>query len=130
MTRRDLERLTLEFTDAFNRDDLDGVMSYIAENAVYDEFNGQRSEGRAAIRAAFEPQFAGRFGRMRFRQEELIVDAENSSAMISWTCTLESADRFGGWRGLDNLFYDEHGKIVRKETYAKTEKPAMRKLER
>ncbi|MDP6953628.1 MAG: nuclear transport factor 2 family protein [Alphaproteobacteria bacterium] len=130
MTRAELKALVLAFTDAFNRDDLDGVMAHMAEDAVYDEFNGHRAEGAAAIRKAFEPQFAGEFGVMRFREEDLIVDAEAKSAMISWTCTLSSPVRFGGWRGLDLLFFDDSGKVVRKETYAKTEKPAMKRLSR
>ena len=54
-----LERLVIDFTEAFNREDIDEVMSYFAEDAIYDEFNGVRSVGLAAIRKAFEPQFAG-----------------------------------------------------------------------
>lgn len=130
MTRDELKERVLAFTDAFNQEDLDGVMAYMAEDAVYDEFNGHRAEGAAAIREAFEPQFAGKFGTMRFLEEDLILDPDSMSAMISWTCTLESPDRYGGWRGLDLLFFNETGKITRKETYAKTEKPAMRRLER
>ena len=30
----------------------------------------------------------------------------------------------------DLLFFNDAGKIVRKETYAKTEKPALRRLDR
>ena len=128
MTRDALKALTLAFTDAFNRDDLDGVMAFMAEDAVYDEFDGKRTEGHAAIRAAFQPQFDGVFGEMRFIEEDLIVDAEGRSSMISWTCAMKSADRYGGWRGLDVLFFNADGKIVAKKTYAKAEKPAMRRL--
>ena len=45
--RRELTDLTLRFTDAFNRENLDEVMSFFAEDALYDEFNGRRSRGRA-----------------------------------------------------------------------------------
>jgi ketosteroid isomerase-like protein len=62
MTRAELEDLTLRFTDAFNREDLDAVMAFVAEDAVYDQFNGARAVGKAAIRAAFVPQFRGDFG--------------------------------------------------------------------
>jgi hypothetical protein len=44
MQRAELEKLVIDFTAAFNRDDLDGVMSYFAEDGVYDEFNGTRSD--------------------------------------------------------------------------------------
>ena len=128
MTRDDLKARVLDFTDAFNRDDLDGVMAHMADDAIYDEFNGHQAIGLAAIRAAFQPQFDGKFGQMRFLEEDLIVDAEARSAMISWTCAMKTPERYGGWRGLDALFFNAAGKIIRKETYAKTEKPAMRRL--
>ena len=76
MTRDELRQITLKFTDAFNRDDLDGVMAWFAEDAVYDEFHGVRHEGKEAIRAAFEPMFAGKFGKVRFEEEDLFLDAE------------------------------------------------------
>lgn len=129
-TRDKLETWTLEFTDAFNRNDLDGVMNWFADDAIYDEFHGGRHEGKAAIRDAFEPQFAGRFGTMRFNQEDLFLDPETGKAMISWLCTLDSGDRYGGWRGLDLLHFDADGRLLQKHTYAKTDKPQMRRLDR
>ena len=86
MTRDELKQITLQFTDAFNRDDLDGVMAWFAEDAVYDEFHGARHEGKEAIRAAFEPMFAGKFGKVRFEEEDLFLDPEDGKAMISWSC--------------------------------------------
>ena len=53
MTRDEIETLTREFTAAFNRDDLEGVMAYFAADGVYDELDGRRSTGKAAIRVAF-----------------------------------------------------------------------------
>jgi len=70
-----LRELTIRFTEAFNRDDLDGVMAMMAEDAVYEEFTGTLSRGKAAIRAAFEPQFRGDFGKLRFETEDLFADA-------------------------------------------------------
>ena len=43
MTDAELRDVVLRFTDAFNRDDLEGVMSFLSDDAVYDEFNGKRS---------------------------------------------------------------------------------------
>ena len=122
--RAHLERLVLDFTDCFNRDDLDGVMAYFADDAIYDEFNGARSQGKAAIRAAFEPQFRGDFGTIRFLQEDLILDPDTGKALISWTCTLDRADSHTAWRGLDILHF-RGGKLTVKQTYAKAEKPRL-----
>ena len=66
MTRDELVDLTRRFLDAFNREDLDAVMEFFADDGIYDEFNGKRNIGKAAIRAAFVPQFTGAFGTMRF----------------------------------------------------------------
>ncbi len=116
--RAALAKLVIDFTEAFNREDIDGVMSYFADDAIYDEFNGVRHEGKAAIRAAFEPQFSGKYGVIRFLEEDRFIDVENGKAMISWTCTLETDQGPAGWRGLD-LLYFANGKLSEKHTYAK-----------
>lgn len=120
-----LTKLTLDFTEAFNRNDLDGVMSHFAEDAVYDQFDGSAAHGLAAIREAFKPQFDGAFGRMAFVQEDIFVDAAARKSMISWTCTLETTRGPAGWRGLDLLHFDAEGRIAAKLTYAKTKSPLL-----
>jgi len=123
----ELTELVIRFTDAFNREDLDGVMAFIAEDAVYDQFNGVRAEGKAAIREAFVPQFRGDYGTMRFVTEDLFVDAAAGKAMISWTCTLEASELRRGWRGLDLLHFV--GRLVQeKHTYAKADVPQLQPL--
>ena len=122
--RSRLGDLVLRFTDAFNREDLDGVMSFMAEDAIYDEFNGRRHRGKAAIREAFVPQFRGDFGKIRFQAEDVFVDEESGKALIRWLCTLETEERTGGWRGLDILHF-ENGLVKEKLTYAKATVPLI-----
>jgi len=124
MERKQLEDLVVRFTEAFNRDDLDGVMAFMAEDAIYDEFNGRRSCGRQAIREAFVPQFRGDFGRIRFRTEDLFVDPESGKALIRWVCTLEGDGRSSAWRGLDILRFED-GLLAEKHTYAKARLPLI-----
>ncbi len=121
MTHADLEDLVVRFTDAFNREDLDGVMEFFADDGVYDEFDGQRRVGKAEIRAAFEPQFRGDFGRMRFVTEDLFVDPRSGKGLIRWLCTTERNGVRRGWRGLDCLRF-ANGRLVEKQTYAKAER--------
>ena len=128
-SRRDLERWTRDFTQAFNDNDLERVMSYFAPDGVYDQFNDEAAEGRAAVRAAFEPQFKGDFGEMRFDEEDFFVDPEARKSLISWMCSLDTKGGRAGWRGLDILVFDEVGKIVRKATYAKAKTPLLRPSE-
>ncbi len=128
--RAALEKLVIDFTEAFNRESIDEVMSYFAEDAIYDEFNGLRHVGAAAIREAFVPQFRGDFGRMRFHTEDMFVDVGpgegTGKALIRWLLTIEEEARAGGWRGLDLLHF-ENGRLTEKHTYAKARVPAVEK---
>jgi ketosteroid isomerase-like protein len=124
LTRTQLEDLVRRFTEAFNQDDLDGVMAFLADDAIYDEFNGTVNRGKAAIRAAFVPQFRGDYGVLRFHTEDIFVDAASGKALIRWRCTLERGGRRRGWRGLD-ILHVEKGLITMKLTYAKAEVPLL-----
>jgi uncharacterized protein (TIGR02246 family) len=123
MTRERLGELTRRFVDAFNRIDLDAVMEFFADDAIYDEFNGRRNRGRDAIRAAFTPQFTGAFGRMQFLDDDLFIDAATGKVMASWRCTLDVKGHPTSWRGLDLLHFRPDGKLVQKLTYAKAKAP-------
>ena len=122
MNDAELRDLVIRFTDAFNRDDLDAVMGFLSDDAIYDEFNGTRSTGRAAIREAFVPQFRGDFGRIRFLTEDLFVDAAAGKALIRWVCALEKDGKKLAWRGLD-ILHVRDGRITEKHTYAKADTP-------
>jgi ketosteroid isomerase-like protein len=124
MDRATLASLVIRFTEAFNANDLDGVMAYMAEDAVYEEFTGVVNRGTAAIRAAFVPQFRGDFGKMRFETEDLFVDAAAGKALIRWVCRLQTRRGPAGWRGLDILHFD-NGLITQKLTYAKAKVPLL-----
>ena len=128
LSYEDLKRLTLDFTETFNRNDLDGTMRFFAPDAVYDQFDGAAARGQEAIRAAFQPQFDGAFGQMRFLEEDLFVDAATAKTMVSWTCTLATKRGPAGWRGLDLLHFDAEGLIAAKLTYAKTKTPLLEAL--
>jgi ketosteroid isomerase-like protein len=122
MQRAHLVDLARHFVDAFNRNDLDSVMSFFADDAIYDEFNGKRNVGKVAIRAAFEPQFNGTYGKMQFLDEDLFADAKTGKVMASWRCTLTVKGEPTSWRGLD-LMHFAGDKLVQKLTYAKAKVP-------
>lgn len=122
-SRDQLAAITADFLNAFNTGDLDRTMSFFADDGVYEEFNGTLSRGLDAVRASFAPQFDGAFGDMKFLDEDLIVDAEATKVMVSWTCTLEVKGQPAAWRGLDAMTFDDQGKITHKLTYAKAKAP-------
>lgn len=123
--RKVLEKQVVSFTEAFNREDINEVMSHFAEGAIYEEFNGVRNEGLAAIRNAFEPLFSGTFGKMRFHTEDMFLDVTTGKAMIRWVLTLEEENRAGAYRGLDLLYFCNE-KLVEKHTYCKAKVPFIR----
>lgn len=113
-----LHRLTVAFIDTFNRSDLDAMMAFFAPDGVYDQFDGSTARGLQEVRTAFEPQFSGRFGEMKFLDEDLFIDEETGKVMASWTCTLEARGEPTAWRGLDLLHW-QGDQLVQKLTYAK-----------
>ncbi|HEY2992847.1 MAG TPA: nuclear transport factor 2 family protein [Methylomirabilota bacterium] len=124
MDRATLADLVVRFTEAFNANDLEGVLALMAEDAVYEEFTGAINRGKAAIRAAFVPQFRGDFGKMRFDAEDLFVDADSGKALIRWVCRLQTKRGPAGWRGLD-ILHVENSLVTQKLTYAKAKVPLL-----
>ena len=132
------------FNAAFNRGDLDEVMAAFAETAEYLPGDGSRHVGRAAIRKAFEPQFAGAFGAMRFDLEDQFVDEQARKATSRWICRHDLSGKHGarvspflklfirarhgarvGWRGVDVFHFDGAGLITGKYTYATYDRPKL-----
>lgn len=135
------------FVEAFNVNDLDQVMTFFAQDAIYRPGDGSEHRGPAAIRQAFEPQFNAAFGTMRFDEHDRLVDETSGKAVIRWVCRHDLAaaksyslaltlqrlvvgllvgSRFG-WEGLDVFHFNEAGKIVGKFTYANYTRPRLRK---
>ena len=146
LSREDLVVLVDGFVDAFNRNDLDAVMQAFTEDALYVTYDGKEHRGKARIRAAFEPQFRGEFGKMAFVTEDLVLDEEAGKVMVRWTCRheLEAGQaalpglaevrnlvfrgvygRVFAWQGLDVLHF-EGGKVREKRTYSQAHVPLGR----
>ena len=142
---RSLAAIVDEYMRAFNDNDLDRVMTYFAEDAVYRPGNGVERVGRAAIRRELEPQFRGALGAMRFDEHDRLVDERSRKVAIRWVCRHDLAharpttlggrlqrlvvgtlvgDRFG-WEGVDVLHFDAAGRIKGKFTYAGYTRPRL-----
>ena len=119
--------------DGFNTNSLDDVMTYFADDAVYEPGDGRTHRGLAAIREVFRPQFSNAFGTMRFVVSDRVIDERARKATIRWVCqhdftTTKSLlqrwlfraiyGRRAGWYGTDIFHFDERGKIVGKFSYA------------
>jgi hypothetical protein len=131
MTATQINDTITRFTDAFNTNDLDLAMTFFSDDAVYEPGDGKTHRGKAEIRAAFEPQFNGAFGAMRFDERDMVIDVENRKAAFRWVCRhdishakprglvwflrgifirLVHGKRFG-WQGVDIFHFDADGKI-------------------
>ena len=85
-----------QFSDAFNRKDVDGLMACFTEDATYDDMLYGRSAGSEALRALFE--------RMMRETAEVVWKADSivaapSVEMVEWTFDLtlsDSVPRSGG----------------------------------
>ena len=75
-----------KFMDVFNVNDLDRVMTFFSDDAVYEPGDGRTHRGKAEIRAAFEPQFNGALGAIRFDEHDRVIDVENRKAVSRWVC--------------------------------------------
>lgn len=99
------KQLVRAWVEAFNRGDADALAAFYADNAVNHQVANQPVEGRAAIRAMFEREFAS--ARMVCRIENLFEDGE--WAILEWRDPL-------GVRGC-GFFHVAGGKIVFQRGY-------------
>jgi hypothetical protein len=127
-----------KYMDAFNANDLDTVMTFFSDDAVYQPGDGKTHKGKAEIRAAFEPQFDYAFGAMRFDELDRIIDGENRKLTIRYVCRhdisqmkprglfmslgkialrLVYGEKFG-WQGVDVFHFDSESKINEKYSYS------------
>jgi uncharacterized protein (TIGR02246 family) len=134
------------FVAGFNGNDLEQVMTFFAEDAVYRPGDGSEHRGKAAIRQAFAPQFGGVYGEMQFLVDDRLVDEPARKAAIRWVCRHDFSAGKGrhvpwpqrwlfrvlygprcGWYGTDIFHFDRQGKIVAKYTYANYKRPRIRR---
>lgn len=139
-----LATLLDDFTAAFNRNDLAAVVAAFADDAEYQPGDGTVHRGRAAIRAAFEPQFSGALGAMRFDLIDRLIDEPARKATLRWICRHDLGGAHGhrvspllrwairvrhgsrvGWHGVDVFHFDAAGKITGKYTYAAYTRPRL-----
>jgi steroid delta-isomerase-like uncharacterized protein len=118
---RDTLELLDQFADAWNRHDLDALMSMMTDDCVFEasagpDVNGRRSEGRDAVRAAFAAVFET-FPDARWNQPRHVVAGDR--AVSEWTFTGTQRDgKHVEVNGCD-LFTLRGGRIVVKNSFRK-----------
>jgi steroid delta-isomerase-like uncharacterized protein len=119
MTRATLEAVL----DAFNRHDLDGIMAFFGEDAVFEsprgaDPRGTRFVGKAAVRAGLAKRFEG-IPDVHYGDDDHFLSADGRRGVSEWTLTGTTTDGERiEVRGCD-LWTFEDGRIVRKDSYWK-----------
>ena len=117
--RAELDDLSSRFVGAFNRQNLDDIMSYFAESAVYEDPYGKKHETLDDIRAQFDVVVGGKLGKIKFEAEDRFIDPAAGKVMDSWVLRMWIEDETKEeriMRGLDLLHWDGYH-LVRKITY-------------
>ena len=108
-------------TTAFDAHDLDAILEYFADDAVFEGPRGpdpwgSRFVGKEAIRVAFAARFAG-IPDVRYRDEGTFVDGDRGVSEWTLSGTTASGEPIEV-RGCD-LWTIRDGKIVRKDSFWK-----------
>jgi uncharacterized protein (TIGR02246 family) len=122
---RDLEQLLEAFADAWNRHDVEALMSMMTDDGVFeasagDHVNGERHEGPRAVRAAFEAVFA-QYPDAHWAQARHIVKGNRGVSEWTFTGTLSDGRRVEV-AGCDLLTFRD-GKIAVKNSFRKNRPP-------
>lgn len=113
------------FADAWNRHDLDAIMSMMTDDAVFEasagnDVDGERWEGPAAVRAAFAAVFE-QFPDSRWSDPRHFVAGDRGVSEWTFTGTRPDGKRVEV-HGCD-LFTFRDGKIALKNSYRKNRPP-------
>ena len=116
----ELKNLTDQFVQAFNDQDIDAVMSFFAEDAVFEDLRGIPHAGLDAIRKAFHGLVTGGAGKIVFDEEDYFAQSGPDKVMTSWTLAMDLGGQRKTMRGLDLLHW-RGDKISLKTTYCKAD---------
>ena len=125
-TDRDLEQLLTAFADAWNRHDVDALMSMMTPDGVFEassgnHVDGERHEGYQAVRAAYAAVFA-QYPDAHWGGARHFVRGDRGVSEWTFTGTLKDGKRVEV-NGCD-LFTFRSGKIAVKNSFRKN-RPAI-----
>lgn len=123
LSKNEIKNSLSRWYQAWNRHDLDGVMTLFHEEILFENWTGGRAEGKNNLRRAWAAWFQNH-GDFRFSEEETFIDVDAQKALYRWQLDWPSFEKGHEGkqeirRGVDILHFQD-GKIIRKLSYSKT----------
>jgi ketosteroid isomerase-like protein len=122
LSREEIQHAMEAWNLAWERYDIEGVLSLMHDDVLFENWTGGQAKGKEALRQAWQPWFAQ--GGFRFIEEELFIDEAQQKVLFRWL--LEWPCREKGHqgmlerrRGVDVMHFKD-GKMINKLTYSKT----------
>lgn len=123
----DDRRLTMlrEIAHGFDTHDLDSIMAWFADDAIFEtpsgsEAYGRRAVGKPAVRQAFSDRFTG-IPDVRYTEDEHFVSGDRGASEWTLSGTTTEGERVR-FRGCD-LWTFRDGLVVMKDSYWKIRIP-------
>ena len=116
--------------DAFNRHDVDAIMTFFADDAIFDsprgpDPHGTRSTGKAAIREILTLRLLGAIPDVDYADADHFVPCDRGAAEWTLTATTVEGDHLE-LRGCD-LWTFRDGLVTRKDTFWKIVEPPVKR---
>lgn len=108
---------------AWNKHDIDGVMEFIHDNIIFDDWNNHIISGKTNLEKSWKAWFM-HHGNFKFTLEDIFFDETVQKITFSWQLEWPSLEKKylnkpEKRRGID-LLYLKEDKIHKKITYSKT----------
>jgi hypothetical protein len=123
LSRANMKAFVEEWIKAWNRHDLDGVLDCMADDVVFEHWNGRAIRGKRSLQRAWQAWFSDH-GNFCFEVNNMCIDQEQQSFSFEWRLEWPSPEaNFAGQRevreGIDLIQLRER-KVVSKHSYIKT----------
>ncbi len=123
LTRKEIKQQLTDWYKAWNRHDLNQVMTFFHEDIFFENWTGAYVKGKENLRAAWESWFDNH-GNFRFLEAETFVDEAMQKACYRWLLEWPSMEtgyenKMELRKGVDVLHFKD-GRIISKLTFSKT----------
>ncbi|MBR9980212.1 MAG: nuclear transport factor 2 family protein, partial [Desulfatitalea sp.] len=114
LTREEIQKALADWNQAWARYDLDGVMSLMHDDVVFENWTGGKAVGKTALADAWRQWFAG--GGFRFIEQELFIDETAQKVLfrwvLEWPCPVKGYEgRLERRKGVD-VMHLQDGRII------------------